>query len=78
MKINIEIDLTPEELRRFMGLPDVQGWQQQMLESFTDNLTSSQEQQQEFFTNMLTGAFTPWQNMFATMANTSSKPKTKD
>ena len=75
MKINIEIDLTPEELRRFMGLPDVQGWQQQMLESFTENLTSSQDKQQEFFTNMLTGAFTPWQNMFATMASPPTKSK---
>ena len=28
MKINVDIDITPEELRRFMGLPDVQGWQQ--------------------------------------------------
>jgi len=33
MKINVEVDITPEELRRFMGLPDVQGWQQQMLEA---------------------------------------------
>lgn len=24
MKINLEVDLTPEELRRFIGLPDVQ------------------------------------------------------
>jgi hypothetical protein len=23
MKVNVEIDLTPEEARRFMGLPDV-------------------------------------------------------
>lgn len=24
MKINLEVDITPEELRRFIGLPDVQ------------------------------------------------------
>ena len=76
MKINVEIDLTPEELRRFMGLPDVQGWQQQMLESFTQNLTNSQDQQQEFVRSMLTGAFTPWQGFFGAMnpmASSSSK-----
>lgn len=65
MKINVEIDLTPEELRRFMGLPDVQGIQQQMLESFTDNLTRDQEQQQEFVRNLITGSFAPWQQFFS-------------
>ena len=41
MKVNIEIDCTPEEARKFMGLPDVQPMQvavmakmeQQMLDS---------------------------------------------
>ena len=32
MKVNIEMDMTPEEARRFMGLPDVAPMQQQMLE----------------------------------------------
>lgn len=73
MKINVEIDLTPEELRRFMGLPDVQGWQQQMIESFTQNLQDSQGQQQEFVRNMLAGAFTPWQNFFSGMGATPPK-----
>ncbi len=65
MKINVEIDLTPEELRRFMGLPDVQGFQQQMLESFTENLTRDQEQQQEFVRNLITGSVAPWQSFFS-------------
>ena len=67
MKINVDIDITPEELRRFMGLSDVQGWQQQMMDNFSEGLQSSQDQQQEFFRNMLTGSFAPWQQMFATM-----------
>ncbi len=46
MKITIEIDLTPEELRRYMGLPDIQGVQKQMLERFTERLQSSQSQQE--------------------------------
>lgn len=76
MKINVEIDLTPEELRRFMGLPDVQGWQQQMLESFSDNLQNSQEQQQEFVRNLLAGSFAPWQSLYSMM--TSPKPTNRD
>jgi hypothetical protein len=76
MKINVEIDLTPEELRRFMGLPDVQGWQQQMIDSFIQNLQNSQEQQQEFVANLLSGAMAPWQSFFnPTGAAPSGKSK---
>ena len=73
MKINIDIDLTPEELRRFLGLPDVQGWQQQMLENFTTNLSSSQEQQQEFLRTMFGTAFAGWQNMFTGAGSSSTR-----
>jgi hypothetical protein len=32
MKVNIEVEMTPEEARRMMGLPDVSALQQRMLE----------------------------------------------
>ena len=32
MKVHIEMDMTPQEARAFMGLPDVAPLQQQMLE----------------------------------------------
>jgi hypothetical protein len=32
MKVNIELDMTPEEARAFMGLPDVAPLQRKMLE----------------------------------------------
>ena len=32
MKVNIEIDMTPEEARRLMGLPDVSAFQTAMAE----------------------------------------------
>lgn len=32
MKVNIDIDMTPEEARAFMGLPDVAPIQKKMLE----------------------------------------------
>jgi len=31
MKINIEVDMTPEEARKFLGLPDVKDLQERML-----------------------------------------------
>jgi hypothetical protein len=32
MKVRIEMDMTPEEARAFMGLPDVRPMQQKMME----------------------------------------------
>ena len=32
MKMHIEVDMTPDEARRFMGLPDVAPLQQKMME----------------------------------------------
>ena len=69
MKINIEIDLTPEEMRRFMGLPDVQGFQAQMLERFSESFQASQEQREEFVRNMFAGAIAPWQGFFSMLSN---------
>jgi hypothetical protein len=31
MKVNVEVDMTPEEARRFMGLPDVAPLQEKMM-----------------------------------------------
>ena len=31
MKINVTVDCTPEEARQFMGLPDVQPFQEEMM-----------------------------------------------
>ena len=68
----------PEELRRFMGLPDVQGVQQQMLEAFTENLQSSGDQQLDFVRNLITGSMAPWQNFFQMMPNIMSGSDDKD
>ena len=74
MKINVELDLTPEELRRFMGLPDVGGMQAQMLEQFTQRVTASADQRDDFLRNVFAGAMAPWQNFFNMVAATSDPP----
>ena len=73
MKINIEIDLTAEELRRFMGLPEIQGMQNQMLEQFTERLQSSQSEQEEFLRAIFSGAMEPWQRFFNPSGSASEK-----
>jgi hypothetical protein len=50
MKMNVEIECTPEEARRFMGLPDVQKANDAYVEALTSAMqgTSSIDQLQEF------------------------------
>ena len=43
MKINLEFEMTPEEARRLMGLPDVSGLQAEMLEEMRRRMKSGME-----------------------------------
>lgn len=38
MKINVNVDCTPEEARQFMGLPDVQPFQDEMMKIVRDKV----------------------------------------
>lgn len=38
MKVNIEIDCTPEEARRFLGLPDLQPMQQAVMDKLQQQM----------------------------------------
>ena len=75
MKINVEVDITPEELRRFMGLPDVQPMQQKLLDQFANQLQNSADQRDEFLQGMFKTAMGPWQTFANIMSN---PPKTKN
>ena len=41
MKVHIEMDMTPEEARAFMGLPDVRPMQQKMLEEMQSRMKAA-------------------------------------
>jgi hypothetical protein len=38
MKVNVDIDLTPEELRKLLGLPDVEPIQREMMEKLRNRM----------------------------------------
>ena len=72
MKVTIDIDCTPEEARRFMGLPDLtpvhQAYVAKMQKSVADGLTP--EMVAETLKNwgpMSEGAMTIWRTMFDQM-----------
>ena len=41
MKVNIEVDCTPDEARRFLGLPDVAPMQQTVMEAMEQRLVEA-------------------------------------
>lgn len=43
MKINVEFDLTPDEFRQALGLPDVEAFQQHLLENIQRQMESGVE-----------------------------------
>ena len=43
MKINLEFDMTPEEFRRVMGLPDVQEFQNEVMKGMMEKMMSGEE-----------------------------------
>ena len=40
MKISVEIDATPQEVREFFGLPDIQPLQNEILQKIQDDIAS--------------------------------------
>ena len=43
MKVKVEIDVTPEELRRFLGLPDVAGLQDDLIAFLRDKVGAASD-----------------------------------
>ncbi len=69
MNIKLDIDMTPEELRRLMGLPDVQEFNREIMAQM---LKKFQEGAEGFdpltIYNNSNEMFKPWMNLFAGMA----------
>ena len=56
MKITVDIDMTPEELRKFLGLPNIEGLQEEMLKVAQKRLAESG---QTMISDLMTGAVQP-------------------
>ena len=78
MKISIDVDITPEELRNFLGLPNVTKLQEQMLERAQEYM---QEAGQSQYADMVSGAMQPlfayqnWVQRMLTGADTKPADK---
>lgn len=43
MKINVTFDMTPDEFRRVMGLPDVQQFQQELFDQMVSKMQAGED-----------------------------------
>jgi Family of unknown function (DUF6489) len=78
MKITIDVDITPEELRNFLGLPNVGKLQEQMLSRAQEYVKEAGQSQ---YADMVTGAMQPlfayqnWVQRMLTGADSSAAGK---
>ena len=52
MKINISVDITPQELREAMGLPDFESFNKNLMEKMTVQFNEEKFDAQTFFKSM--------------------------
>jgi hypothetical protein len=72
MKINVTFDITPEEFRQAMGLPDVQEFQQEFLKVLLEKMQKGEDglDSMALYQSMLQGGMnsaTQFQNLFFSM-----------
>ena len=77
MKVNIEVDCTPDEARRFLGLPDVAPMQQTVMAAMEKRLvdTISSTDSQQLVSQWLpmgVQGLEQWQAMWAQLAQTAA------
>lgn len=73
MKITVDVDCTPEEARRFMGLPDLTevhaAYVERMRKTVTEGVAPEQfAELLKTWGPMSEGAFSMWKTMFEQMA----------
>lgn len=77
MKINVDVDLSPEELRRLMGLPDVASFQEELMTEMRDKMKAGIEGYDplSLYQPFLTNAFASMNTLqqFVSKAMASSK-----
>lgn len=68
MQIKIEIDVKPEELRRFLGLPDISGLQDDIIAFLRDKMEAASDFHPTDFVKSNLGALrktAAWKNLMA-------------
>ena len=79
MKVNIEIECTPEEARAFMGLPDVSILNKQLVDEMAKRMTGNMDsmEPEALMKNWMTLGGEWQKQMMGLMSQAATKPGTK-
>jgi len=82
MNVKIDIDITPEEMRKLLGLPDVEAFQRQMLDDIRQRMVEGVEGYDplKLFQPYLAGSLASWdmfQKMFSAAVGSGQSGITK-
>lgn len=67
MNVQINVDMTPEEMRRLMGLPDVSDFNKEIMAHMSKRIQDGIDDPVSFFRSSVMGnsdAFRNWMNLF--------------
>lgn len=78
MQIKIDINVKPEELRRFLGLPDVAGLQEDLLAYLRDKVTAAGDFDPTGFVKGTLRKSQAWQRLLAAAARSEREADEQD
>jgi hypothetical protein len=82
MKITVDMDIAPEEVRKLFGLPDVESFQRQLMDDIRERMMSGADGYDplKLFQPYMTGTLAGWdmfQKMFTGAVSASAKSPAK-
>lgn len=76
MKISVDVDITPDEVRKLFGLPDVEGFQRQLMDDIRERMVSGAEGYDpiKLFQPYVSGTMASWDLFQRMLASATSAP----
>ena len=78
MKVTIDIDMTPEEMRKLLGLPDVDAFQRQLMDDIRERMMEGADGYDplKLFQPYMSGTMASW-DMFQKMIGAAASPSAR-
>jgi len=79
MKVTVDVDITPEEMRKLFGLPDVEAFQRQLMDDIRERMSAGVEGYDplKLFQPYMAGTLASWdyfQKLMTNLPASGSKP----
>jgi hypothetical protein len=79
MKVTVDVDITPEEMRKLFGLPDVEAFQRQLMDDIRARMTAGAEDYDpiKLFQPYMAGTMASWDMFQKFLTNVPSSSGSK-